>query len=145
MEQELNALGSNTKYQQYSGKDEKLLERFAAPLKYKPEENDPFTLNDSRLQVSIETDEFTCLCPITGQPDYAAICINYRPDKWCVESKSLKLYLMSFRNEGTFHEQCVTDIGHALVKLLDPVWIEVQGKFVPRGGIQFWPMFTWRR
>lgn len=83
--------------------------------------------------------EFTSLCPITGQPDFAAIYISYVPDNFLVESKSLKLYLFSFRNHGDFHEDCVNKIMKDLVKLLDPKYLEVLGKFTPRGGISIDP------
>ena len=83
--------------------------------------------------------EFTSLCPITGQPDYATIYISYIPDEFCVESKSLKLYLFSFRNHGDFHEDCVNTIMKDLVKLMNPKYIEVVGLFTPRGGISIYP------
>lgn len=83
--------------------------------------------------------EFTSLCPITGQPDFAEIRISYVPDVKMVESKSLKLYLFSFRNHGDFHEDCVNIIMKDLVKLMDPKYIEVTGFFTPRGGISIWP------
>jgi 7-cyano-7-deazaguanine reductase len=85
--------------------------------------------------VSLETDEFTCLCPMTGQPDFASIKIKYVPDEKVVESKSFKLYLWSFRNEGAFHEHVVNQILEDLVKVLDPHWIQVSGVFNIRGGI----------
>ena len=83
--------------------------------------------------------EFTSLCPITGQPDFATIYISYIPDLYCVESKSLKLYLFSFRNHGDFHEDCVNIIMKDLIKLLNPRYIEVWGKFLPRGGLSIDP------
>ena len=83
--------------------------------------------------------EFTTLCPITGQPDFAEIRISYIPDRRLVESKSLKLYLFSFRNHGDFHEDCVNIIMKDLVKLLEPKYLEVTGLFTPRGGISIWP------
>ena len=83
--------------------------------------------------------EFTSLCPKTGQPDFATIVIKYRPRKYCVESKSLKLYLGSFRNHGEFHESCINRICNDLVDLLKPYWMTVEGQFTPRGGIPFWP------
>ena len=78
--------------------------------------------------------EFTSLCPKTGQPDFATIYISYIPDQYIVESKSLKLYLFSYRNHGDFHEDCVNMIMKDLIKLLSPRYIEVWGKFLPRGG-----------
>ena len=83
--------------------------------------------------------EFTTLCPITGQPDFAEIRICYVPDTRMVESKSLKLYLFSFRNHGDFHEDCVNTIMKDLIKLMDPKYIEVIGLFTPRGGISIYP------
>lgn len=83
--------------------------------------------------------EFTSLCPITGQPDFAEIRINYVPDQLMVESKSLKLYLFSFRNHGDFHEDCVNTIMKDLIKLMQPKYIEVIGLFTPRGGISIHP------
>ena len=83
--------------------------------------------------------EFTSLCPITGQPDFATVYIAYVPGERMVESKSLKLYLFSFRNHGDFHEDCVNIIMKDLIKLMDPKYIEVWGKFLPRGGISIDP------
>ena len=83
--------------------------------------------------------EFTSLCPKTGQPDFAKIFINYIADKKMVESKSLKLYLFSFRNHGDFHEDCIQKICDDLVKLMQPSYIEVIGEFTPRGGIAIFP------
>ena len=83
--------------------------------------------------------EFTSLCPITGQPDFAEIRISYIPDVKMVESKSLKLYLFSFRNHGDFHEDCVNIIMKDLIQLMEPKYIEVWGKFTPRGGISIDP------
>ncbi|MBN2354174.1 MAG: NADPH-dependent 7-cyano-7-deazaguanine reductase QueF [Spirochaetales bacterium] len=85
--------------------------------------------------VELETEEFTCLCPVTGQPDFARIIVRYVPDRLIVESKSLKLYFWSFRNEGRFHEHAVNAILDDLVKLLDPHWCLVEGRFHARGGI----------
>ena len=89
--------------------------------------------------------EFTSLCPITGQPDFAEIRILYIPDRRMVESKSLKLYLFSFRNHGDFHEDCVNIILDDLVRLMDPRYIEVLGLFVPRGGISIHPYANYGR
>jgi 7-cyano-7-deazaguanine reductase len=83
--------------------------------------------------------EFTSLCPLTGQPDFARIFINYVADKKMVESKSLKLYLFSFRNHGDFHEDCVQKICNDLEQLLSPRYLEVVGEFTPRGGIAIYP------
>ena len=89
--------------------------------------------------------EFTSLCPITGQPDFAEIRINYMPDRKMVESKSLKLYLFSFRNHGDFHEDCINKIMKDLIALMDPKYIEVTGIFTPRGGISIWPFANYGR
>ena len=89
--------------------------------------------------VTFKCPEFTSLCPMTGQPDFGTIYINYIPDVRMVESKSLKLYLFSFRNHGDFHEDCVNIILNDLKELMDPKYIEVWGKFTPRGGISIDP------
>ena len=89
--------------------------------------------------VKFNCPEFTSLCPITGQPDFGNIIISYVPDSRLVESKSLKLYLFSFRNHGGFHEDVVNRIMKDLIKLLDPKYIEVWGKFLPRGGLSIDP------
>lgn len=89
--------------------------------------------------VKFNCPEFTSLCPMTGQPDFATVYISYVPDKLLVESKSLKLYLFSFRNHGDFHEDCMNVIMKDLIKLMDPKYIEVWGKFTPRGGISIDP------
>ena len=94
---------------------------------------------DNDYFVKFNCPEFTSLCPITGQPDFATIYISYIPDVKMVESKSLKLYLFSFRNHGDFHEDCVNIIMKDLIKLLDPRYIEVWGKFLPRGGLSIDP------
>ena len=85
--------------------------------------------------------EFTSLCPMTGQPDFAHLVIDYVPGRWLVESKSLKLYLGSFRNHGSFHEDCTVGIGKRLVQELKPAWLRIGGYWYPRGGIPidvFW-------
>ena len=88
---------------------------------------------------------FTSLCPFTGQPEFATIYISYIPGEKMVESKSLKLYLFSFRNHGDFHEDCMNIIMKDLVKLMDPKYIEVWGKFTPRGGISIDPYCNYGR
>jgi 7-cyano-7-deazaguanine reductase len=85
--------------------------------------------------------EFTALCPITGQPDFAHLVIDYVPNRFLVESKSLKLYLNSYRNHGAFHEDCTVGIGKTLAKLLAPRWLRIGGYWYPRGGMPidvFW-------
>ncbi len=85
--------------------------------------------------------EFTVLCPVTGQPDFAHFVIDYAPGRWLLESKSLKLYLASFRNEAAFHEDCTVGIGKRIAGLLKPKWLRIAGYWYPRGGIPidvFW-------
>ena len=100
---------------------------------------------DNDYWVRFNCPEFTSLCPITGQPDFAEIRIAYIPDIRMVESKSLKLYLFSFRNHGDFHEDCVNIIMKDLIRLMDPKYIEVTGIFTPRGGISIWPYANYGR
>jgi len=95
----------------------------------------------TRYVVRFSAPEFTSLCPITGQPDFAHLVIDYVPARWLVESKSLKLYLGSFRNHGAFHEDCTVAIGKRLVELLAPEWLRIGGYWYPRGGMPidvFW-------
>ena len=89
--------------------------------------------------------EFTSLCPITGQPDFATIHIRYIPEQKMVERKSLKLYLFSFRNHGDFHEDCINIIMKDLIGLMQPKYIEVFGEFTPRGGIAIHPFANYGR
>ena len=121
----LKQLGKKTEYE--FGYNPNLLEKF----NNKHVENDYF--------IKFNCPEFTSLCPITGQPDFATIYISYIPDLYCVESKSLKLYLFSFRNHGDFHEDVVNIIMKDLIELLNPRYIEVWGKFLPRGGLSIDP------
>ena len=111
------------------------------PQDYAPEMLETFINKhqDHDYFVQFNCPEFTSLCPMTGQPDFATIYISYVPDVKMVESKSLKLYLFSFRNHGDFHEDCVNIIMKDLIKLMDPKYIEVWGKFTPRGGISIDP------
>ena len=90
---------------------------------------------DREYEIEMECPEFTCLCPKTGQPDFAELEIHYAPDKLCIELKSLKLYLWSFRNEGAFHEKVINEIIDDLVQISTPRWMEVIGTFNVRGGI----------
>ncbi len=130
-EEGLRALGRKTEYRQ----------------DYAPEVLECFenrhTEND--YWVRFNCPEFTSLCPITGQPDFAEIRIAYLPDKRMVESKSLKLYLFSYRNHGAFHEDCVNQIMKDLIALMDPKYIEVTGFFAPRGGISIHPYANYGR
>lgn len=121
----LKALGKNTDYSMDYAPQ--VLETF----ENKHKDNDYF--------VTFNCPEFTSLCPITGQPDFAEIVISYIPAERMVESKSLKLYLFSFRNHGDFHEDCVNIIMKDLIKLMQPKYIEVTGLFTPRGGISIHP------
>ncbi|HOV71573.1 MAG TPA: preQ(1) synthase [Dysgonamonadaceae bacterium] len=132
MEQDkLNLLGKKTEYK----------------TTYAPEVLETFTNKhpDHDYWVTFNCPEFTALCPITGQPDFATIRIDYIPDAKMVESKSLKLYLFSFRNHGAFHEDCVNIIMKDLIHLMDPKYIEVTGIFSPRGGISIYPYTNYGR
>ena len=129
--EDLKALGRHTEYSQNYAPE--VLETF--------ENQHPG--ND--YWVRFNCPEFTTLCPITGQPDFAEIRISYVPDVRMVESKSLKLYLFSFRNHGDFHEDCVNTIMKDLIKLMDPKYIEVTGLFTPRGGISIYPYANYGR
>jgi 7-cyano-7-deazaguanine reductase len=96
---------------------------------------------DTTYLVRFAAPEFTSLCPVTGQPDFAHLVIDYVPADWLVESKSLKLYLGAFRNHGAFHEDCTVAIGRRLVSELSPKWLRIGGYWYPRGGIPidvFW-------
>ncbi|MDR3267667.1 MAG: preQ(1) synthase [Tannerella sp.] len=114
---------------------------------YTPEVLETFTNKhpDYDYWVRFQCPEFTSLCPITGQPDFATILIDYVPDQEMVESKSLKLYLFSFRNHGAFHEDCVNLIMKDLIRVMDPKYIEVTGLFTPRGGISIHPYCNYGR
>ncbi|RNC65342.1 preQ(1) synthase [Proteiniphilum sp. X52] len=127
----LSHLGGKTEYKQDYAPE--MLEAFDN----KHPENDYW--------VTFDCPEFTSLCPITGQPDFAIIRIDYIPDIKMVESKSLKLYLFSFRNHGAFHEDCVNIIMKDLIRLMDPKYIEVRGIFTPRGGISIYPYANYGR
>lgn len=117
------------------------------PSEYAPELLETFDNKhpDSDYFVKFNCPEFTSLCPITGQPDFASIYISYIPDIKMVESKSLKLYLFSFRNHGAFHEDCVNQIRKDLTELMNPKYIEVWGRFLPRGGISIDPYCNYGR
>lgn len=130
----LKSLGHETRIE-YDTANADLLERFPNPMKGAK----------GRKIIKVVAPEFTSLCPMTGQPDYATIVLEYTPREWCVESKSWKLYLMSFRNVGEFHEACVTRMHNDLMALLDPEWMVVEGQFTPRGGISFWPRIEYSR
>ena len=128
---ELKNLGKNTNYK----------------YNYAPEflEAIPNKNSGRNYFVTLTGEEFTCLCPITHQPDYATIKIRYIPDAKLVESKSLKLYLTSFRNHGTFHEDVINTIADDLIKLLEPRYLEVEGLFSVRGGISIVPFVNYGR
>jgi 7-cyano-7-deazaguanine reductase len=123
----LTQLGARTEWP--TSPDAAVLDRVANPH--------PDALYVARFTVP----EFTSLCPVTGQPDFAHLVIDYVPKAWLVESKSLKLYLGAFRNHGAFHEDCTVAIGKRLVDLLAPQWLRIGGYWYPRGGIPidvFW-------
>ena len=111
------------------------------PTDYAPEmlETFPNKHPENEYLVTFNCPEFTSLCPKTGQPDFGKIVINYIPREKMVESKSLKLYLFSFRNHGDFHEDCVNIIMKDLVRLMEPRYLDVVGYFTPRGGISIYP------
>lgn len=109
--------------------DQATMDRVASPHK------------DTDYLVRFAVPEFTSICPVTGQPDFAHLVIDYVPQDWIVESKSLKLYLGSFRNHGAFHEDCTVRVGRDIVALLEPKWLRIGGYWYPRGGIPidvFW-------
>lgn len=112
------------------------------PNEYAPQVLETFKnkFSDQDYVVELEIPEFTSLCPKTGQPDFAQIVIKYSPKEKLVESKSLKIYMFSFRNHGSFHEDCVNMIARDLFKIMEPKWIEVRGDFFPRGGISINPI-----
>jgi len=123
----LNQLGKNVSFK--NNPDKVILEKVSNPHK-----NEIYVIRFS-------IPEFTSLCPVTGQPDFAKIFIDYVPNNWIVESKSLKLYMQSFRNIGIFHEDVAIKIGKKVVKEAKPIWIRIGGYFFPRGGIPidiFW-------
>ncbi|MDZ4761153.1 MAG: preQ(1) synthase [Alphaproteobacteria bacterium] len=123
----LTQLGASTPLP--SSPDEAILERVANPHA------------DALYLARFTAPEFTSLCPVTGQPDFAHLVIDYAPDAWIVESKSLKLYLGAFRNHGAFHEDCAVAIGKRLVSALTPRWLRIAGYWYPRGGMPidvFW-------
>jgi 7-cyano-7-deazaguanine reductase len=112
-----------------AGPDEARLERVANPA------------GGKNYIIRLTCPEFTSLCPLTGQPDFAHIVIDYIPRQWIVESKSFKLLMGSYRNHGTFHEACTMDIAGKLVTILDPIWLRIGAYWYPRGGIPidvFW-------
>ena len=133
------ALGSTTK-QNYDNPSPSVLECFPSPFADKKQNP-----NGVLGSLHIEAPEFTTVCPITGQPDFATIVIDYEPDKLCVESKSLKLYLGAFRQFPEFHEGSVNRIANDLITLLNPYALRVEGRFTPRGGIPFWPVAEYVR
>ncbi len=111
------------------------------PKDYAPEMLQTFVNKhpDHDYFVKFNCPEFTSLCPLTGQPDFANVTISYVPEERMVESKALKLYLFSFRNHGDFHEDCMNIIMEDLIQAMDPKYIEVWGRFTPRGGISIDP------
>lgn len=136
----LKSLGESGTTYKFDEPDKSLLETFPNPAWL--EELNP---KGADMTIEIVAPEFTSLCPKTGQPDYATIVVNYAPRRKCLESKSWKLYLNSFRNHGCFHESIVNQIANDLIELLDPEMLVVQGQFTPRGGIKFWPTSGYER
>lgn len=123
----LQQLGQSTNFPQ--NPDQAILEKVQNPQ------------DDIQYCIRFTFPEFTSLCPITNQPDFAHIVLDYIPNQWLVESKSLKLFLGSFRNYGSFHEDCTIKIARKLVDLLKPHWLRIGGYWYPRGGIPidiFW-------
>jgi 7-cyano-7-deazaguanine reductase len=117
----------------------------ATALPQRPEEavleRVPNPHSDTKYVARFTQPEFTSLCPVTGQPDFAHLVIDYVPNQWLVESKSLKLYLASFRNHGAFHEDCTVAIGKRIAELLQPNFLRIGGYWYPRGGMPidvFW-------
>ena len=101
----------------------------------------PNSNSDTQFVVRFTAPEFTSICPMTGQPDFAHLVIDYVPADWLVESKSLKIYLGSFRNHGAFHEDCTVGIGKRIISTIEPTWMRIGGYWYPRGGIPidiFW-------
>ena len=135
---ETKSLGKQTLHV-YSGANMGLLDRVPSPMP------DSTRAAQWSATVEIRAEEFTSVCPVTGGPDFATIEIEYIPEHWLVESKSLKLYLGSFRNEPMFHEKIVTKICEDLVALLDPRLLTVTGMFNPRGGISIHPYCHWSK
>lgn len=123
----LKALGAKAEAR-YDNPDPAMLEAFANPHPGKP------------WIVELDCGEFTSLCPVTGQPDFGTIHIHYVPERLCVESKSLKLYLASYRNHGSFHEDCINRIADHLSDRLTPRYLRIFGDFAPRGGIAIRPL-----
>ncbi|MDD7910900.1 MULTISPECIES: preQ(1) synthase [Pseudovibrio] len=127
----------------------------STPLPQSPEEavleRVPNPHEDTNYVTRFTMPEFTSICPVTSQPDFAHLVLDFVADKWLVESKSLKLYLLSFRNHGAFHEDCTVAIGKRIVKLIEPRWLRIGGYWYPRGGMPidvFWqhgeiPAGTW--
>ena len=123
----LTQLGSDVRG--FASPDEAVLERVPNPHP------------DALYLARFAAPEFTSLCPVTGQPDFAHLVIDYAPKDWLIESKSLKLYLGSFRNHGAFHEDCTVSIGKKIVEVAEPTWLRIGGYWFPRGGIPidvFW-------
>ena len=137
--QELKHLGKKSVVR-YENPDASILESVPNPFCSSTDNR-----NGVQPTIDISAPEFTSLCPITGQPDFATIEIQYIPSQRLVESKSLKLYLGSFRQHGEFHEACVNRIANDLIDLLDPEYILVVGKFTARGGISLHPRAEYRR
>ncbi len=120
--QKLNILGNKENVSNFSSPQDAILEKVTNP-------------NSEDYLIRFTCPEFTSLCPKTNQPDFAHIIIDYVPSKYIVESKSLKLFLVSFRNHGAFHEACTVDIARRIINMIEPKWLRIGGYWYPRGGI----------
>jgi 7-cyano-7-deazaguanine reductase len=136
---QLKSLGQSTSYH-YAEPDATVLEYFPNP--FADTTQNPHAVSG---RIHIEIPEFTCVCPLTGQPDFATIIIDYVPLLRCIESKSLKLYIGRFRQTGIFHEACVNRMANDLITVLDPLSLRLEGRFAPRGGIPFVPIAKYQR
>jgi 7-cyano-7-deazaguanine reductase len=124
----LTHLGSNSTKYNYDAPSAEIIETFANPHAGR------------KFVIGLDCLEFTSLCPMTGQPDYGKVWIDYIADELCVESKSLKLYLVAYRNHGAFHEDCINQIANDIIYKISPIAIRVYGDFNVRGGIAIKPM-----
>ena len=134
LHKDLKTLGEGNTTYNFDKPDPSILEKFPSPFN-QAEMNDCAATGT----INIKTAEFSSLCPLTHQADWATIIIDYMPDQYCVESKSLKLYFAGYRNHGEFHESCICRICNDLVALLQPKALRVIGEFSARGGIPFHP------
>jgi len=142
--EQLKGLGSDETQYAYDKVSPEVLETFPSPAWVQDiPEDERLNKIGAGMSIHIEIPEFTSLCPKTGQPDFAKIVIDYTPRELCVESKSLKLYMGSYRNVGEFHEACIVRMTNDFVDAVEPFQIQITGEFTPRGGIPFWPTAHW--